>query len=121
MKKIVSIPLVVLALVISLASMSFRKADGEIKITATELNNMPFERFIVANSDISIESCVVTVEVGSEVKNYTITRYALPDELKSYFSTVKPGAKILLQKRVGYGVDGKKKLPSVTYLVVESH
>jgi hypothetical protein len=42
--------------------MSFRKADGEIKITVTELNNTPFETLILAKSEVSIESCVVSVE-----------------------------------------------------------
>lgn len=101
--------------------MSFRKADGEIRITVAELNNTPFETLVVAKSEISIESCVVSVEINNEVKNFTITRYALPDELKAYFATVKPGAKILIQKRIGYGLEGKTKLPSVTYTVVEKH
>ena len=123
MKKFVSVPLFVLALVISLASISFRTApaDGEIKLTVAELNQTPFEKLIVADDGVSIESCVVSVEVGKEVKEYTIKWYAQPEELKSYLASVKPGTKILVQKRIAATADGKKKLPSVVYTIVEKH
>jgi hypothetical protein len=107
--------------IFSVTFMSFAlpTGNGEIKLTPRELNGMSIEKLTRADAEYPLESCVITVGVGKDIWNFTITGLATPKELKKYFKTIKPGQKFVVQSRLAKVNGSSKKLPALVYAIVE--
>ena len=93
--------------------------DNHIRISVKELNSITVNDFIGAKTDLAVKSCIISLEVGSEIKEFSVQSETASEEVKYFLSFVKPGQTIMVQKRLAVADGREKKLPALVYSVIE--